>query len=128
MVNFKGFIFSGDAPIYVQIVDYVKKEIIAGRISDGDIMPSRRVLSTLLGVNPNTIQKSYKILEEEGIILSQSGAKSQVTLDKNLVLEIRDSMVKDALIDMVAHLKHMKVTKERTFEILEEYWEDEDEE
>ena len=51
------------SPIYLQILLYIKRGIIAGSIVDGAELPSRRVLSALLGVNPNTVQKAYKLLE-----------------------------------------------------------------
>ena len=74
MISFDHFIPNDQSPIYQQIILYIKQGIAAGVIRNGDEMPSRRTLSALLGVNPNTVQKSYKLLEEEGIISSTPGA------------------------------------------------------
>ena len=63
MISFDGFTIEDGSPIYLQIILYIKRCIIAGTIVDGDELPSRRVLSALLGVNPNTIQKAYRLLE-----------------------------------------------------------------
>lgn len=82
MISFDEFIIDDNSPIYLQIIRYIKQGIAAGVIGNQEEMPSRRVLSALLGVNPNTIQKAYRILEEEGIICSRSGAKSYVDLDE----------------------------------------------
>ena len=76
MVSFGTFVRTGDAPIYTQIVQFIRRGLAAGTILSGDELPSRRVLSALLGVNPNTIQKAYRILEDGGLIQSHSGAKS----------------------------------------------------
>ena len=76
MISFESFIMEDGMPIYLQIILFVKRGIIAGVIADGEELPSRRVLSALLGVNPNTVQKAYRMLEEEGLIQSHSGAKS----------------------------------------------------
>ena len=57
---------------------YVKRGVVSGAIVDGDELPSRRVVSALLGVNPNTVQKAYRALEDEGLIESHTGAKSRV--------------------------------------------------
>ena len=56
MITFEKFTMDDSGPIYGQIVRYVKRGIVGGRIEDGDEMPSRRVLSATLGDNPNTIQ------------------------------------------------------------------------
>ena len=76
MVSFEGFRPEGSAPIYQQIVTYVKRGIVAGEIPDGDELPSRRMLSALLGVNPNTVQKAYQLLERDGLIVSAPGKGS----------------------------------------------------
>ena len=76
MIQFDSFMQAEGVPIYQQIIRYVKQGIAAGTIRDGEELPSRRVLSALLGVNPNTVQKAYRLLEEEGLIQSRSGAKA----------------------------------------------------
>ena len=76
MISFEQFRMQGDAPIYMQIITYIKQGIVARTILDGDELPSRRVLSATLGVNPMTVQKAYKMLEDEGLIQSRAGAKS----------------------------------------------------
>ena len=85
MVSFDGFTLADGIPIYLQILLFLKRGAVAGTIRDGDELPSRRVLSALLGVNPNTVQKAYRLLEEEGLIASHSGAKSLMVLDTCLL-------------------------------------------
>lgn len=76
MLSFSHLILADGVPIYQQILRYVKLGIAGGTIAHGEELPSRRVVSALLGVNPNTVQKAYRLLEEEGLILSHTGAKS----------------------------------------------------
>ena len=76
MISFEGFVLEDSGPVYLQIMRYIRQGIAAGAIGDREEVPSRRALSALLGVNPNTIQKAYHMLEEEGILRSRSGAKS----------------------------------------------------
>ena len=68
-VSFGGFSRTEGSPIYSQIVRYIKAGIVAGTVADGDEFPSRRALSALLGVNPNTIQKACRLLEEDALAL-----------------------------------------------------------
>lgn len=81
MISFDGFHMEEGTPIYQQILLFLKRSAVSGEIQDGDELPSRRALSALLGVNPNTVQKAYRQLEEEGLIRSHTGAKSCMVLD-----------------------------------------------
>ena len=123
MITFEKFIMDDSGPIYAQIVRYVKRGIVAGNIVDGDEMPSRRVLSSLLGVNPNTIQKSYRILEEEGIIQSHAGAKSYVILEPEKVTKIRSELIESDVGAIIGAMKQSGVSKEEALELIGRLWE-----
>ncbi len=125
MVSFERFVH-GDGPIYQQIVLYIKREISSGTINADDEMPSRRVLSSLLGVNPNTVQKAYKILEDEGIIQSHSGAKSLIVLDEKMRNKIRNELLENDAKNTFTTLKQMGVSKKEAFELIERFWKEED--
>ena len=71
MISFQDFRQTDDTPIYLQIVRYIQQGLAAGAIQDGDELPSRRVVSALLAVNPNTVQKAFKLLEDEGLATSR---------------------------------------------------------
>ena len=81
MVSFENLVLDDNTPIYQQILDFVRRGIVAGTVSDGEELPSRRVLSALLGVNPNTVQRACRLLEEEGLVVSHTGAKSCISVD-----------------------------------------------
>lgn len=123
MISFENFIMQDGSPIYLQILLYIKRGIIAGIISDGDELPSRRVLSALLGVNPNTVQKAYKMLEEESLIQSRTGAKSCVVVTVTKLREIREELLEDDAKGAVNALKMMGVSKEEAHALIEKYWE-----
>ena len=122
MISFENFIMTDGSPIYLQILLYIKRGIIAGIICDGDELPSRRVLSALLGVNPNTVQKAYKLLEDEGLISSRTGAKSYVVVTEAKLSEIRAELLEADAKDAVAKLKLMGVSKEEAHELIDRFW------
>ncbi len=124
MVSFERFI-PGEGPIYQQIVLYIKREISSGTILHEDELPSRRMLSALLGINPNTIQKAYKILEDEGIIESRSGAKSLVILDEKKRTSIKNELIETEARNAVTMLKHMGISKNEAIGLLEKFWKEE---
>lgn len=122
MISFAKFEMQDTSPIYLQIILYIKRGIIAGTIRDGDELPSRRVLSATLGVNPNTIQKAYKQLEDEGLIQSRTGAKSCVVVTRQKLSEIREELLEDDAKEAVRSLKLMGVSKEEAYALIEKYW------
>lgn len=123
MISFDNFIAEDGIPIYLQIVRHIKRDIVSGVIVNGDEVPSRRVLSALLGVNPNTIQKAYRILEEEHLMESHSGAKSYMILTENSISRIRKQLLKNDATSIVNSLKQMGLTKNDAIALIENYWE-----
>ena len=123
MISFESFVLEDNVPIYLQIVGFVKRGIVAGSIPDGAEMPSRRMLSALLGVNPNTVQKSYAMLEEEGLIHSRSGAKSCVAVDAAAIRRLRGELLGQNLKTVIDAMKQMGMTLEDAQTALADHWE-----
>lgn len=123
MISFDGFTIEDGSPIYMQIILYIKRCIVAGTIADGDELPSRRVLSALLGVNPNTIQKAYRILEEEGLIQSHSGAKSYVVLSAATLARLRAELLEGDIMNIISAMKQTGLEKKEVISLIEKYWE-----
>ncbi len=125
MVSFESFVQTDGAPIYLQIIRHIKQGIAAGTVTDGEEMPSRRVLSALLGVNPNTVQKAYRLLEEEGLITSHSGAKSYLSLTEEKVAAVRTELMEGVVRTLVGAVKGMGVSREEALSLLEKLWDEE---
>ena len=123
MISFEAFVLEDNVPIYLQIVGYIKRGIVAGTIADGAELPSRRMLSALLGVNPNTVQKSYAILEEEGLIHSRSGAKSCVAADEAAIRRLRGELLGQNLKTIIDAMKQMGMTLTDAQAALADHWE-----
>lgn len=68
-------------PLYEQLVEQLRRQLILGGMEAGAAMPSVRQLATELGINPNTIQKAYRRMEAEGMIMSVPGKGSFVSDD-----------------------------------------------
>ena len=128
MVDFSVFVPEDGLPIYLQIIRHVKRAIAAGTVQAGDELPSRRVLSAQLGVNPNTVQKAYKLLEDEGIISSRSGAKSEIALSPELVEQIRRQLLEQEAGLLVRALRQAGLEKEAALALLERLWDESSEE
>ena len=125
MISFDDFVQQTGIPIYVQIVLYLKRAIAAGIVRDGDELPSRRVLSARLGVNPNTIQKAYRILEEEGLINSHAGAKSLVAFDQSKADQVRRELLEEDVRRLVLAMRQTGLSREQAIALVGQLWEEE---
>ena len=123
VISFEELVLGGTMPIYLQLIMYIKRGIAAGTIKNGDELPSRRMLSALLGVNPNTIQKAYRILEEEGLICSHTGAKSYAVVTETKIAQIRRELLEQEVQTLVDAMKQMGVTREEAIEMIAALWE-----
>ena len=123
VISFDKFMPVDGVPIYAQILLYLKREAAAGAIGDGDELPSRRYLSALLGVNPNTVQKAYHLLEEEGLIRSYAGSKSVMVLSEETTARIRQQLLEEEIRRTAVNLRQMGLSREEAVELLKRYWE-----
>lgn len=123
LISFNNFVTQEGIPIYLQIVKHIKSGIVSGTIKNGDEVPSRRVLSSLLGVNPNTIQKAYKMLEDSGLMESRSGAKSYMRFDDTDISRIRQQLLESDATSIIGSLKQMGLSKNEALALIEKYWE-----
>lgn len=122
MISFDDLRLSDRAPIYTQLVDYVRRGVASGALRDGEALPSRRALSALLGVNPNTVQKAYALLEEAGLLSSRSGAVSVLTADAAAAARIRHELVEEAVRAAAASFRELGLEPEQAAALLKAYW------
>lgn len=124
LVSFDRFSLAEGSPIYSQIIRFIKAGIVAGTIADGDEFPSRRALSALLGVNPNTIQKACRMLEEEGLLQSRMGAKSFIAVTEAEAEAIRVQLLEEDALALVQAIRRMGVSREEARCLLERLWDE----
>lgn len=126
MISFDDFKAEDGSPLYYQILRHIRRGIASGQIVNGDALPSRRVLSATLGINPNTVQRAYRELEEDGLISNHSGAKSYVVLDEATVERVRRELIESELKTLTRSLRTSGVTKDEALTLLERFWEEDE--
>ena len=85
-------------PIYEQMVEKLERLIVSGGLEQGSKMPSVRSLAVDLAVNPNTVQRAYTLLEQEGYLYTVTGRGSFVAPER----EWRDGQLSRVLAEWVA--------------------------
>ena len=120
MISFEEFVMEAGSPIYQQILLYIKRGVVAGTVMDGDELPSRRVLSALLGVNPNTVQKALTYLEEEGILFSRGTVGRFVTSDETVLQQARERVRREAVRGWLAEASALGITTDELIAYIKE--------
>lgn len=127
VLDFTQLSLQDTSPIYLQIVRYIKIKIAANQIANGDELPSRRMLSTILNVNPNTVQKAYKQIEQDGLLVSYAGSKSILVFDETVVTDIRHELIAEEASNFITSLKQIGISKEEAGNLLASMWDEEEE-
>jgi len=106
--------------VYVQIENHVQFAIASGRLRPGDQLPSVRELSERLGVNPNTIAKSYRDLEVMGLLYTRRGMG--VFINRNIEGKCREECRRRIIArthEVIAEAKAAGMTRKEVLEIIE---------
>ena len=108
-------------PIYEQIVERFQTLIITGAIEPDSQMPSVRSLAVDLSINPNTIQKAYSVLEQEGYIYPVKGRGNFVSGNSELKVKKQEAFFV-SLEGLVKKGKELDVKREIFLQKAEEYF------
>ena len=98
-------------PIYEQVRDGLRTLIVSGALAGGEKLPSVRELASQLAINPNTIQRAYRALEQEGYLYSVPGKGSFAAPRAEIDTQRRDKLL-HTLDETVRELNYLGVTRE----------------
>jgi len=108
---------ASDRPVYQQIMDQIKRDIALGRLIKNEKLPTVRQLAGQIALNPNTIAKAYRQLEQEGIIVTKAGAGAFVAnLDSNLSRSVRKKLISEELERITVEAYHMQIDSQTLLE------------
>lgn len=112
-------------PIWEQIRDQIKRQILMGVWTPGEQLPSVRSLASELGINPNTIQRAYTELEHEGLTFTVSGRGCFVEDDLSAIQIKKSTEALEKLDAVIAELKESEIDRDTVIErIMKLYKED----
>ena len=113
-------------PLYEQLVEQLRRQLFLGVVEAGQAMPSVRQLATELGINPNTIQKAYRRMEAEGMIVSVPGKGSFISDNlADMLRRQRDEQLAKTR-QPLAPCREMGLSKEMIEKLIEEVYKEED--
>ncbi|WP_018934072.1 GntR family transcriptional regulator [Gracilibacillus lacisalsi] len=112
--------FQRDKPIYLQVVDTIIQEIVSGIRQSGEKLPSVREYAIEVGVNPNTIQRVYRELDQRQITITKRGQGTFVTEDSRLITQVREELKKQYVDQFVEDMEALGFSKEEIILSLKE--------
>ena len=110
--------FNDKSPIYLQIIDYIKMDIVTGKLQGNDKLPSVREMSATLKVNPNTLQRAYQELERMNIVYTQRGMGTFVKEDDSMVENLKGEMAKEIIDSFMLRMKSLGFTEHQIIKII----------
>jgi len=114
-----GFTFDNDTPIYLQIIEHIKMQIISGKYNMGNKLPSVRDFSADLEVNPNTVQKALGELEAIGLIYTERTNGKFVTKDKKKIEKLKQQAIQDRINKFFDSMQRIGLTKQEIIAVLQ---------
>lgn len=112
-------------PIYQQIINQLKIQILEGELVAGESLPSIRVLAKLVGVSVITTKRAYEELERGGFVYTQPGKGSFVAeMNLDFVKERKLATLQDQLAELMIDAKSLQMSYEEFLEIATVLWEE----
>lgn len=103
--------FDNNVPIYIQISNIIKLQIVTKQLKSGDKLPTVRDLAETAGVNPNTVQRALSDLETEGFVYSVRTTGRFVTENTDLINQTRIELAQNELANFVANMLNLGFEK-----------------
>ncbi|MEI3612109.1 GntR family transcriptional regulator [Pseudogracilibacillus sp. SO30301A] len=111
------------APVYIQVIQYFKEQIASGSLDMGEEIPSRRELASELKINPNTVQRAYKEMEEAGLIYTDGNMPSKITKDEHVIKNVRESLLNEAIQNFITSVHTLNIPLEELIPLIKKNYE-----
>jgi DNA-binding transcriptional regulator YhcF (GntR family) len=110
-----------DRPIFIQIVEHLQNDIVAGIYKPGEKLPSVRDLAFLASVNPNTMQRALSELEKTGLVHSERTSGRYITEDTNMIGELKSQLATEQIQEFFQKMEKLGITKDEIVKLVEQY-------
>ena len=114
------YFFDNERPIYVQLVEEIRIQIVSGKLNPGQRIPSVREFALTARVNPNTMQKALIELESEGLIYTERTNGKFVTENKELIEKIKKELAKEKVNNYLNDMKNIGISNKEAVIYLQE--------
>ncbi|TCK99719.1 GntR family transcriptional regulator [Natranaerovirga hydrolytica] len=124
VIDFSNLKLNNKMPVYIQITQFVKKEILLNNLQSGDILPSRRELAATLEINPNTAQKAFRLMEKEGYVITSGNEGSKIHLTTDSLNNIENELTKEMVKTFILSAKDIHLEYPQVIRLLKDMWDE----
>ena len=114
------YIFDNERPIYIQLVEMIRIEIVSGKFKKGQKIPSVRELALIMKVNPNTMQKALVELENEQLIYTERTNGKYETKKEKIIEKVKKELAKEIVDNYLNSMKNIGIDYNSAVEYLQE--------
>ena len=114
------YIFNNERPIYLQLVEEIRVELVSGKLKSGERLPSVRELALTVKVNPNTMQKALVELENEGLVYTERTNGKFVTTNKQLIEKVKKELAEEKVNNYLNDMGNIGITYDEALMYLQE--------
>jgi DNA-binding transcriptional regulator YhcF (GntR family) len=114
------YVFDNERPIYIQLVEMIRIDIVSGKFQKGQKIPSVRELALIMKVNPNTMQKALAELENEKLIYTERTNGKYVTEDEELIEKVKKELAQEKVNNYLNSMKNIGISYELAIKYLQE--------
>lgn len=115
-----GYNFANDKPIFLQLADVIKSDIVSGKFKITEKLPSVRDFAFQFGINPNTVQKALQILEDEGLIYTDRTNGKFVSVSQDKISVTKKQIITQEINAFFEKMKTMGLTECEIIKIINE--------
>ena len=113
--------YKANIPIYLQVIEDIKRRIIIGEIKLGEKLPSTRELAVQYTVNPNTAARIYNELEQEGLCFTKRGLGTFVSEDNALIDSLKKELSEEIIDTFIERMGRLGFSVKDTISLLNDY-------
>ncbi|MFR8103728.1 MAG: GntR family transcriptional regulator [Clostridia bacterium] len=112
--------YDNERPIYIQLVEIIRIEIVSGKLKKGQRLPSVRELALMMRVNPNTMQKALVELENEKLVYTKRTNGKYVTEDEEQIENVKKELAKEKVNQYLNSMQNIGISLNEAVKYLQE--------
>ncbi len=116
-----------DRPIFLQILERIRMDIISGKYEPGAKLPSVREMAADASVNPNTMQRAFAELERTGLVYAKRTSGRFITEDREMIEACKADIAREKISQFMENMRQLGYGKEQIIELMQQLQEGEKE-
>ena len=110
--------FRSDRAIYLQLMEYIERDIVSGAMEPGSRMPSVRELATTAGISPNTVQRAMYEMERTGLLISRGTEGKYIADDRARIDGMRRDLAQQRIADFFSDMRQLGFDREEVRQLI----------